>query len=327
MLAIEATGLRKTYAKGFWSKKGQEALAGVDLRVPAGTAFGLIGQNGAGKTTFIKTILGVVRPSAGSVRVLGGAPDDRRVRARIGYLPERLHLPHSFTPPSFLASVARLKGLSSDEDGLRRMLAKVGLGADADRRIGGFSKGMRQRLGLAAALLGGPELLVLDEPTDGIDPLGRAEIREILREERARGATIFLNSHLLAETERVCDRIGILSKGKVVREGALEALCRNSTRFRVRFAPGCDAEALQRLGFQAAPVEGSREPGMVDFFYEAEAPEVLNAALDQARQTGALLIELSREMRDLEDVLAEALEADRAAKDTKDAKNVTQGAA
>jgi ABC-2 type transport system ATP-binding protein len=307
VLAIEASGLRKTYGKGFWSRKGQEALAGVDLRVPRGTSFGLIGQNGAGKTTFIKTILGVVRPSEGTVRVLGGAPDDRRVRARIGYLPERLHLPHSFTPTAFLTSVARLKGLSSDHSMLRQMLAKVGLGADTERRIGGFSKGMKQRLGLAAALLGGPELLVLDEPTDGIDPLGRAEIRQILREERVRGATIFLNSHLLAETERVCDQIAILSKGRVVREGALEALCRSSTRYRVRFAPGCDIEAVRRAGF----VFRAEESTTVDFFCEAEAPEALNARIDQARQAGALLVELTREMRDLEDVLTEALEENK----------------
>ncbi len=309
MLAIEASGLRKTYGKGFWNRKGQEALAGVDLRVPRGTSFGLIGQNGAGKTTFIKTILGVVRPSEGTVRVLGGAPDDRRVRARIGYLPERLHLPHSFTPTAFLTSVARLKGLSSDHSALRQMLAKVGLGADTERRIGGFSKGMKQRLGLAAALLGAPDLLVLDEPTDGIDPLGRAEIRQILREERARGATIFLNSHLLAETERVCDQIAILSHGRVVREGALEALCRSSTRYRVRFAPGCDLEAVRRAGF--VPMEGSKESTTVDFLCEAEAPEALNAQIDQARQAGALLVELTREMRDLEDVLTEALEENK----------------
>src|SRR5262245_38165683 len=201
MLAIEAQNLSKTY-RGLFQRGGQQALAGLDLAVPKGAAFGLIGQNGAGKTTFIKTILGVVRPTSGVVRALGGSPEDPKIRARIGYLPERLHLPNSFTPPAFLASVARLKGLTSFDNVIRRELARVGLAQDAERRIGGFSKGMRQRLGLAAALLGAPDLLVLDEPTDGIDPLGRAEVRRILAEERARGATLFLNSHLLSETER-----------------------------------------------------------------------------------------------------------------------------
>jgi ABC-2 type transport system ATP-binding protein len=307
VLAIEATGLRKIY-RGFWSKKGQQALAGVDLRVPRGTSFGLIGQNGAGKTTFIKTILGVVRPTEGTVRVLGGAPEDRGVRARIGYLPERLHLPSAWTPTAFLSSVARLKGLSTSDGSIRKMIATVGLGADAERRIGGFSKGMRQRLGLAAALLGQPDLLVLDEPTDGIDPLGRAEIRRILGEERARGATIFLNSHLLTETERVCDRIGILSDGKVVREGALEDLCKSPTRFRARFAPGCDAAALIALGFSPAATEAAQRS---DFICDAGEPEALNALLDRSRAAGALLIELTREARDLEDVLAEALREKR----------------
>jgi ABC-2 type transport system ATP-binding protein len=303
VLAIEAVGLQKTYA-GLFGKKGDVALAGLDVAVPRGTAFGLIGLNGAGKTTFIKTILGVVRPSSGSVRVLGGAPEDRAVRARIGYLPERLHLPHSFTPLAFLESVARLKRLGDRAGQARRQLERVGLAGDAERRIGGFSKGMRQRLGLAAALLGGPELLVLDEPTDGIDPLGRAEIRRIIGEERARGATLFLNSHLLSETERVCDRIGILSKGRLIREGALEALCGSETRYRARFAEGADASALLRLGFVKA--EGEAE-GV--FLCDAADPEALNALLDAARREGALLVELARSTRDLEDVLAEALGA------------------
>ncbi|MEO7327081.1 MAG: ABC transporter ATP-binding protein [Minicystis sp.] len=303
VLAIEAIGLEKTY-RGLFQKQGQRALAGLDLAIPRGSAFGLIGLNGAGKTTFIKTILGVVRPSAGVVRALGGAPDDPRIRARIGYLPERLHLPNAWTPQAFLASVARLKGLSLGADALRRMLSRVGLGADTERRIGGFSKGMRQRLGLAAALLGEPELLVLDEPTDGIDPLGRAEIRRILGEERQRGATLFLNSHLLSETERICDRIGILSAGRLVREGALEALCGSTTRFRLRFAPGHDPTTLLPLGF--SPVEGGGE-GEGAFTCSADDPAALDHLLNQARQRGALLVELQRDVRDLEDVLHEAL--------------------
>jgi ABC-2 type transport system ATP-binding protein len=299
MLAIEARSLEKTY-RGLFQRGAQRALAGLDLTVPRGTAFGLIGQNGAGKTTFIKTILGVVRPSAGLVRVFGGTPEDPKIRARIGYLPERLHLPHTFTPLAFLASVARLKGLSSFDAAIRRQLSRVGLGNDAERRIGGFSKGMRQRLGLAAALLGEPDLLVLDEPTDGVDPLGRAEIRGILNEERARGATLFLNSHLLAETERICDRVGILAGGRLLREGALDALSGSTDRFRVRFAPGCDPLALAAIGFEKGSGEGT-------FTCVAADPARLNALLDEARRAGALLVDLHREARDLEQVLAEAL--------------------
>jgi ABC-2 type transport system ATP-binding protein len=299
VLAIEARGLTKVY-RPFLAKTGQVALAGLDLAVPRGTAFGLIGLNGAGKTTFIKVMIGVVRPTSGEVRTLGGDPGDARVRARVGYLPERLHLPGAWTPLAFLASVARLKGVSSAPGALRASVERVGLGDAAQRRIGGFSKGMRQRLGLAAALLGAPDLLVLDEPTDGIDPLGRAEIRRILAEERARGATLFLNSHLLSETERVCDRIGILAKGSLVREGALEDLCASGERYRARFAPGFDAAALAEAGFAAQGDEGV-------FVCEAASPAALNDRLALARGRGALLVELSRDLRDLEDVLADAL--------------------
>jgi ABC-2 type transport system ATP-binding protein len=299
VLAIEARALTKVY-RPLLARSGQVALAGLDLAVARGTAFGLIGLNGAGKTTFIKMMIGVVRPTSGEVRTLGGDPADVRVRARVGYLPERLHLPGAWTPLAFLASVARLKGLAVSGSGLRAAIERVGLEEAAGRRIGGFSKGMRQRLGLAAALLGSPDLLVLDEPTDGIDPLGRAEIRGILAEERARGATVFLNSHLLSETERVCDRIGILAGGRLVREGALEDLCASGQRYKARFAPGCDRAALEAVGFSPAADEGA-------FTCEAGDPSALNDKLAGARSAGALLVELRRDLRQLEDVLAEAL--------------------
>lgn len=161
---------------------------------------------------------------------------------------------------------------------------------------------MRQRLGLASALLGEPDLLVLDEPTDGVDPLGRVDIRQILIAERRRGATLFLNSHLLSETERVCDRIGILSRGKLVREGALEQLCRAEGHWRLRFALPVDRDALERLGFSRTEVPGQWQ-------FEGADAGALNAALDRARACGALLLELTREGSDLERVLAEAVEA------------------
>ncbi len=307
MLAIESKDLHKSYRGFFRRTGGVEALRGLDLKIERGAAFGLIGLNGAGKTTFIKTLLGIVRPTTGDVRILGKSPDDPNARAQVGYLPERLHLPHSFTPVQFLLSVARMKGLGSREDLATRQLERVGLGSDAQRRIGGFSKGMRQRLGLAAALLGNPQLLILDEPTDGVDPLGRAEIRRILSEERARGATLFLNSHLLSETERVCDRIGILSAGRLIREGTIEALCGSESRYRLRFAPGFDVQALFAIGLHVGEIEGS-------FLCEAPDPASLNATLDRTRAAGACLIELRRDVRDLEEVLADALNTKAAEK-------------
>jgi ABC-2 type transport system ATP-binding protein len=296
--AIEVVGLHKSYRRAF-GRRGQEALRGVNLTVPEGCAFGLIGPNGAGKTTFIKSILGIVQPTAGAVRVLGGSPEDPRIRARIGYLPERLHLPGAWTALAFLGTVARLKGLVPSTAQHQRLLERVGLAEAQGRRIGGYSKGMRQRLGLAAALLGTPSLLVLDEPTDGIDPLGRVEVRTILQEEVRRGTTLFLNSHLLAETERVCDRVAILASGRVLREGRLDELSRPRPRWTARFAPGAEEAALA-AGFQHGGSAGL-------YHLEAEDPVALNAALDKARGAGALLLELKRDGQDLESVLASTL--------------------
>jgi ABC-2 type transport system ATP-binding protein len=293
VLAIEVRDLSKTYAASF-GRPGLQALRGVDLAVPAGSAFGLIGPNGAGKTTFVKALLGVVLPTAGELRLLGGDPGDPRVRARVGYLPERLQLPPSLDAREILASVARLKRLRCAGPEIRRRLEEVGLAAVAGRRVGAFSKGMRQRVGLACALLGSPDLLVLDEPTDGLDPLARAEVRGILLREVARGATLLLNSHLLAETERICGRIGVLVQGRIVREGELSELRSGTSRWSVRLEG--DAAAIAAAGFS---------PAGAGWTFEGE-PAALNAALDAARRAGVLVLGLAREVRDLEQVLADA---------------------
>ncbi|HEY1333250.1 MAG TPA: ABC transporter ATP-binding protein [Myxococcaceae bacterium] len=299
--AFAVASLHKRFRTRF-GRTESVALDGVDLEVPHGEAFGLIGPNGAGKTTFIKCLLGISHPDSGRVELLGGRPEDPRSRARVGYLPERLTLPGAWTPRAFLASVTRLKGLRPQGSTLDGLLGRVGLSDAAERRIRGFSKGMRQRLGLAAALVGAPELLVLDEPTDGVDPLGRVEIRQLLGAELSRGATLFINSHLLSETERICTRIGILSRGRLVRSGPLDVLTAVQQRWRVRFADGQPApEALVALGFE--PGEGG-----VWEIAAADAP-ALNHALDGARAAGGLLVELERASRDLEDVLTEALAA------------------
>ncbi|MEW5740835.1 MAG: ABC transporter ATP-binding protein [Myxococcota bacterium] len=292
-----AESLEKTW-KG-WLGPPHRALDGLSLRIPRGAAFGLIGPNGAGKTTFIKLLLGVARPSGGRVQVLGGEPEDTRVRARIGYLPERMHLPAALKARDFLRSVSTLKSLTPSSSELVALLERVGL-KDTPQRIGTFSKGMRQRLGLAAALLGQPELLVLDEPTDGIDPVGRVEVREILLAERKRGATILLNSHLLAETERLCDRVGILEQGRLKLEGSLDEVRNAAGRFFVRFAPGASAEAIAAAGFVT---EGN------GFAFPSGDVDALNAAIDRVRATGGKVVEVAPATRDLEDVLTSTLRA------------------
>lgn len=298
-VAVRARGLQKAYASFWersWGRRGRQALAALDLEVPRGSAFGLIGANGAGKTTFVKALLGVLEPDAGELWVLGGLPRDVSVRAHIGYVPERLALPAAFSARGYLCSVARLKRHPQPEPDIARQLERVGLAGEAEARIGSFSKGMRQRLALAAALLGQPRLLVLDEPTDGVDPLGRAEIRHLLGEERARGATLLLNSHLLSETERMCDRIAILAGGRIVREGSVRELCGAAGRWRVRFE---GAPALSAQGFEPQ-ADGSA-------LVTAATADELDRKLAAARAAGALLIELRPEAKDLEMVLAEAL--------------------
>jgi ABC-2 type transport system ATP-binding protein len=304
VLAIEARGLEKRYRSAF-GRRTTLALAGVDLAVPRGGGFGLIGPNGAGKTTFVKALLGVVHPTGGIVRLLGGDPGDPAVRARVGYQPERLRFASAWTPLELLASVARLKGRRLPRGAGIALLEEVGLAAAADRRLGALSKGMRQRVGLAAALVGEPELLLLDEPTDGLDPPGRAEVRALLARRIAAGVTVLLNSHLLAETERLCARFGILVGGRVVREGTLGELTGAPRRYAARFAPGVAAEALAAAGFTAG--EGGR------WTLAADGPATLNAALDRARAAGGLLVELAREGQDLESALAEAMAPEAAA--------------
>lgn len=295
--AIETASLVKTYRKLFGP--GHLALRSVSLSVPRGACFGLIGPNGAGKTTFIKVLLGVARPDSGEVRVLDGEPEDVEVRRRIGYLPERIHLPDVLTARAYLKSLAALKGVRASSAEIEALLDRVGLLEGRARKIKGYSKGMRQRTGLAGALLGKPELLILDEPTDGIDPMGRIEIRNVLLEEKARGATILLNSHLLAETERICDRIAILKNGEILQQGSLDSLTRASHGFHLRFV-GDRAHHLINAGFVDV-----RDDGRCHF--PTSDVDAVNRAIDAARADGAKLLSMEAVSKDLEDVMAEAL--------------------
>lgn len=217
--AIETRDLTKTYVEGWLRRKRQPALRGVSLRVERGEIFGLLGGNGAGKTTFIKTLLGVIRKSGGEARMLGFPAGDRRGRKLVGYLPENLRVPRHLTGYTALEYYGNLSNVPTSVIRQRRgkLLERVGLAERAKDPVRMYSKGMLQRLGLAQAMLHDPELFILDEPTDGLDPLARSQVRGYLTELKQQGKTIFLNSHILQEVELVCDRVAILDKGVLKR--------------------------------------------------------------------------------------------------------------
>lgn len=234
-LAIDCSDVRKRY-------RATVALNGVSLKVEHGSVFGFLGPNGAGKSTLVKILTGLVRRSEGQVEVLGGRPGTRSVQRRIGYLPELFRFPSWLTGRELLQFHGRLAGASVDAAAL---LDLVGIGPAGDRRIGEYSKGMQQRLGLAQALVGDPEMVFLDEPTSALDPLGRLDVRDVLLHLRRRGMTVFLNSHLLTEVERVCDRVAVIDQGVIVAQGSTEDLLRKpAVHIRVGDVP---AELAARL--------------------------------------------------------------------------------
>jgi ABC-2 type transport system ATP-binding protein len=219
MAAFTARGLEKRYG-------GVEALAGVDLEVGEGELVGLLGPNGAGKSTLVKIGCGLVRPSAGSAEVCGAAAGSAAARAGMGYLAELFRFPGWYRAEELLELHQRLAGATGGPAERADLLELVGLADARDRRIEAMSKGMQQRLGIAQALVGQPRLLFLDEPTSALDPVGRRTVRMLLEEVRRRGVSVLLNSHLLSEVELVCDRVVILSRGRVVAAGSPVELSR-----------------------------------------------------------------------------------------------------
>ena len=228
--AIEVQNLRKTYRDGLFGRRRIEALRGISFAVQPGEIFGLLGPNGAGKTTLIKVLLGVVRRSEGEASLLGRPAGDRIGRRGVGYLPENHRIPRHHTGNTALAYYGGLSGLSAKDIRARRphLLDVVGLASWGNTPVRKYSKGMLQRLGLAQALLHDPQVLILDEPTDGVDPVGRSEMRVVLQQLKTQGKTVFINSHLLQEVELVCDRVAILNHGRVLREGKIAELTRMS---------------------------------------------------------------------------------------------------
>ena len=225
---IEVRNLVKTFKTGFARKKTVNAVQGVSFEVQRGEIFGFLGPNGAGKTTTIKTLMGLIAPTSGEAYLFGERVPSPSTRRLLGFLPENPYVYPYLTPREFVELCGRLSGLGGAT--LRRRaeacLDKVRILYAADRQVRRLSKGMLQRTGLAAALVSDPELLVLDEPMSGLDPVGRKEVRDLIFEERAQGRTIFFSTHILSDVESMCDRVAILREGKVVVEGAIRQLLR-----------------------------------------------------------------------------------------------------
>jgi ABC-2 type transport system ATP-binding protein len=251
--AIETEGLCKRYG-------ATVAVSGLSLTVANGEVFGFLGPNGAGKTTAVKMLLALVPPSAGWGRVLGAPLGDRAIRARIGFLPEHFHFHDALTAREFLRFHGRLFGLCGVnlERRLDALIARVDLLDAADRPLRSYSKGMLQRAGLAQALINDPALVFLDEPTSGLDPLGRLLVRDMIRELRARGTTVFLNSHLLGEVEATCDRVAFVKQGRIVHQLSLAA-APEALDVEIRVAPPLEPDVLEGLGCVASSVARAGE--------------------------------------------------------------------
>jgi ABC-2 type transport system ATP-binding protein len=256
-VVLEVEGLQKVFHIGFFRKR-VEAVNGTSFRVNRGEIFGLLGPNGAGKTTTIKAILRLIFPTEGEIRLFGRSADDREAARRVGYMPENPYIYQYLKPLEFLDLCGRLVGLSKSERQARseEMIDKVGLRHAVDRPIGKFSKGMMQRIGLAQALLHDPELLVLDEPMSGLDPIGRKEVRDLLVEQRERGKTLLFTSHILSDVELLCDRIVIMQQGKITSEGQVHDLLETAGR-RVEIRLSGASQALKdSLRSRGAVVDG-----------------------------------------------------------------------
>ena len=295
--AIHAMALTKRYGRTV-------ALSGLSMTVARGEVFGFLGPNGAGKTTAVKLLLGLVRPTGGEAMVLGAPAGDRQTRRQIGYLPELFRYQSWLTAREVLILHCRLQRMSRPRwaAAADEALRVAGLAGRGDDKVGTFSKGMQQRLGLGVALLGEPALVVLDEPTSALDPVGRHDVRTIIRELRGRGTTVFLNTHLLEEAEHVCDRVTIISRGRSVATGTLAELRAPRPGVRLRVGGLADGWWQRLAGFGRWTPQG--EWLLVDDMAAGRVPELVGAIVSLGGQVEAVI----PERQSLEDRFLELLE-------------------
>ncbi len=297
---IDVRNLRKTFKLGFFRKKTVEAVKGVSFEVRRGEIFGFLGPNGSGKTTTIKMLTGLIQPTGGEAYLFGKKVPSAEARASIGFLPENPYVYPYLTPREFVELCGALSGLRGQK--LRRrseeVLDKTGVLYAADRQVRRLSKGMLQRTGLAAALVTDPQMLILDEPMSGLDPVGRKEVRDLIHAEREAGRTIFFSTHILADVEAMCDRVSILRKGEAVVSGELRTLLKadvQRTEVVLELASDTLRSALADAGFKVVARGTST---VVEIEGEARVAEVLSLALGNA----ARVVEVTSKRETLEDL-------------------------
>ena len=314
--AIEVADLSKTYKEGVLFRKLHQALQHVSLSVNRGEVFGLLGPNGAGKTTLIKILLGILHPNHGTASVLSLPAGSKSARRKIGYLPENLVFPRHHTGRSALYFYGRLSEMNDSQIARREreLFDLVSLTGREHEPVRRYSKGMRQRLGLAQAMLHDPDLMIFDEPTDGLDPMGRSQIRDVLDQLKQRGKTVFLNSHILQEVELICDRVAIMALGKLRGIGTIDELIENhpdASRATVTIEVNSSVQQLQTIT-QGSPVRRivSANPGDLDVHstglqrVEVDATDQNNVdrVVDQLRSNGISLLRMERFRPSLEQV-------------------------
>jgi ABC-2 type transport system ATP-binding protein len=299
-ILIDVRKLRKTFKQGVFIRRTVEAVKDVSFQVRRGEIFGFLGPNGAGKTTTIKMLTGLIAPTGGEAFLFGQRVPSAKARADLGFLPENPYVFPYLTPREFIVMCGNLSGMRGAKLAKRteEVLDRVGILYAADRQVRALSKGMLQRTGLAAALVSDPQMLILDEPMSGLDPVGRKEVRDIIFSEREQGRTIFFSTHILSDVEAMCDRVTILRKGEVVVSGEIRELLRGDVIETDVLLSGCSDAAKAAL--EAAGFTVHARPGLslVPVAGSARVSEVLRVALDH----DATVVEVAARRETLEDL-------------------------
>jgi ABC-2 type transport system ATP-binding protein len=296
---ITVSGLEKEFRLGLLLKKVQ-AVRGIDFAVPEGTIFGFLGPNGAGKTTTIKILTGLIRPTRGSATIFGHPVPSVESRKQIGFLPENPYIFPYLTPTEFVELSGRLSGLrgAALKSRAKQVLERTGVAYAADRPARRLSKGMLQRTGLAAALVADPQLLILDEPMSGLDPVGRKEVKDLILDERQNGRTVFFSTHILGDVETMCDEVTILRKGRIVVKGKLDDLLRRDVQrisIVLNRAPASLKEECQQKGL-------SVRDDMQRLHVEAQGPAARDWLLGRGMELGAEIEEVVPRHETLEEL-------------------------